>query len=191
MRYTQEEILVVMAMREEGGEVLENLGASVLYTGIGKVNAAYQLTKQISEKRPKLVLNFGTAGSKLFMRGEVVAAHRFLQRDMDASGLGFKKFATPFENTPIFLEFPKVFQDLPHATVGTADSFETDHKEERGEVVDMEAYALAKVCYVEKIDFACVKLISDGADDDAQKHWQETLLEAPKAFLELYRKLLK
>ncbi len=191
MGYTKQDILVVMALREEGGETLENGGATVLYTGIGKVNATYKLTKQIAECRPKLVVNFGTAGSKLFKRGELVAANRFLQRDMDASGLGFKKFATPFEDTPIFLEFAKFFHNLPHGTVGTADSFETDHHEERGELVDMEAFALAKVCYLEKIDFACVKLISDGADDDAQKHWQETLLEGPEAFLEIYQKLLK
>lgn len=190
MSFKAEEILVVMALHEEGGHVLEQAGATVLYTGLGKVNAAYQLTKHLTKAKPKLVLNFGTAGSKLFKRGEVVASNRFLQRDMDVSPLGFRKFTTPFEDIPMVLEFEKIFKNLPYATVGTGDSFETDHNNDRGEVVDMEAYALAKVCHFEGLPFASVKFISDGADDNASVAWKESLVNAPDVFLKLFRNLL-
>ena len=185
------DILVAMALKEEGGQALRNAGAHVIYTGLGKVNATYKLTKALAQFKPKLVLNFGTAGSKLFSRGELIAAHRFIQRDMDVSPLGYRPFETPFEATPIFLEFPVVFQDLPHATVGTGDSFETDHKNDRGEVVDMEAFALAKVCHLEGMAFGCAKFISDGADENASGHWQDSLKALPDKFVGLYRSLLK
>lgn len=190
MRYLKEDILIVMAMPEEGGTHLIEAGAKVLYTGVGKVNAAYHLTKFLSKNKVKLVLNFGTAGSKRFQRGQLVAANRFLQRDMDASPLGFTKFATPFEDTPLFLEFDNVFTDLPHATVGSGDSFEINHSLESGDLVDMEAYALAKVCNLENIAFACVKLVSDGADEDASAHWQEVIDQAPQAFVQLFLRLV-
>ena len=35
------------------------------------------------------------------------------------------------------------------------------------DVVDMEAYALAKVCKLENINFRCFKFISDNADETA------------------------
>lgn len=185
------DILVAMALKEEGGQALKNAGAQVIYTGLGKVNATYRLTKALAEFKPKLVLNFGTAGSKLFNRGELIASHRFIQRDMDVSPLGYRPFETPFEKTPIVLVFPVLFEKLPQATVGTGDSFETDHKNDRGEVVDMEAFALAKVCHLEGIQFGCVKFISDGADENASDHWQDSLKALPDKFVGLYRSLLK
>ncbi len=190
MTYNPKDVLVCMALKEEGGMRLEEIGATVLYTGLGKVNASYRLTKQIQVAKPRLVLNLGTAGSKLFKRGELVACNRFIQRDMDVSPLGYKPFSTPFENSPLVIEHKKLFNELPHGTCGTGDSFETDHAHERGEVVDMEAYALAKVCWFEGIDFACVKYISDGADEDASKHWQESLQTAAQGFVDVYKTLV-
>jgi adenosylhomocysteine nucleosidase len=191
MSYSHEDILVCMALQEEGGKHLEEIGANVLYTGLGKVNATYQLTKALTQQKPKLVLNLGTAGSKLFNRGEMIACCRFIQRDMDVSPLGYKPFYTPFENTPLVIEHKRFLDHLPHGTCGTGDSFETDHAHDRGEVVDMEAYALAKICWLEEIDFACVKYISDGADQDASKHWQESLKSTADLFIEAYLSLIK
>ena len=43
------------------------------------------------------------------------------------------------------------------------------------DVVDMEAYAIAKVCKLENIEFKCFKYISDNADDNANIDWNENL----------------
>lgn len=188
--YTQKDVLVTMALPEEGGLLLQEAGAYVLFTGLGKVNAAYALTKELQRQRPELVLNLGTAGSKLFNQGELVACNRFLQRDMNVSALGFKPYATPFEGVPMVLTHAAIFHHLPQATCGTGDSFETEHKHERGEVVDMEAYALAKVCWLEKVNFACVKYISDGADYNASHHWQSNHQRAGQLLLEVYQSIL-
>jgi len=180
-------ILVVMALPEEGGHYFEKAGIRMIYTGIGKVNASYVLTKAIIANRPKLVINFGTAGSVAFQRGEMVSLTAFVQRDINLSPLGFANGETPFEKVPRVLQSKNWFEQLKSATCGTGDNFETAHAGEEYNVVDMEAYALAKVCHLEQIDFAAVKFISDGADEDASAHWEESVQDAPAHFLDLFR----
>lgn len=181
-------VLVVMALKEEGGHHFEDAGIPICYIGLGKVNATYNLTKAIVKEKPDLVVNFGTAGSRKFNRGEMVSVHSFLQRDMDVSPLGFAPGVTPFEKVPQVLVFKPKILDLPQGTCGTGDSFEMDHSYDKGDVVDMEAYALAKVCYLEGVDFACVKFISDDADENAVEDWEESVKNVPAHFLKLYQK---
>lgn len=185
--------LLVMALELEAQERFAN--EPVLFTGLGKVNAAYRLTRRLTEERAAgrkpLVVNFGTAGSRCYPTGTVVACRRFVQRDMDVRELGFGLGVTPFEDTPSQLEFGEIFRGLPHAVCATADRFETlDHAPE-WEVIDMEAYALAKVCTLEGVDFACAKFITDGADASASNDWQANLPRAAEAFVALYESLIK
>ena len=59
--------LFVFALEsEEAGEFEQY---NKLFTGIGKVNAAYALTKQLHTQRPELIINLGSAGST-FLNGE-------------------------------------------------------------------------------------------------------------------------
>jgi adenosylhomocysteine nucleosidase len=51
----------------------------------------------------------------------------------------------------------------------------------------MEAYALAKVCWLEGAQFACVKYVTDGADHAAAADWQNNVHKAAGEFLNLYR----
>src|SRR5688500_13682450 len=101
-----------MALEIESQGLFAERGVPVLYTGIGKVNAAYRLARALTEHRaqhgtvPKVV-NFGTAGSPTLSAGSLVACRRFVQRDIDVSGLGFPVGTTPFEDVPSALEFPK------------------------------------------------------------------------------------
>jgi adenosylhomocysteine nucleosidase len=50
----------------------------------------------------------------------------------------------------------------------------------------MEAYALAKVCQMERVRFACAKYITDGADHTAADDWQNNLIAAAADFWRLY-----
>lgn len=186
--------LVVMALPQEGGALFESAGVPVLYTGVGKVNATYHLTLKLAEYRAErmplpLVVNFGTAGSAQFARGQLVSCSTFVQRDMDASPLGFEPGATPFDTAPKVLSFPSIAMQLPEAVCGTGDSFATRHAETHFSVVDMEAYALAKVCWLQGARFGAIKFITDGADDGAAEDWQATAGHAAERFLELYRGL--
>jgi len=183
----QQRPLIVMALPSESAGLIEALGFDVVYTGLGKVNAAHGLTRALFAakargKNSSFVLNLGSAGSHAFARGSLVEATRFAQRDMDVAGLGFPLGATPFEDTPPVLEVARRLPHLPSATCGTGDSFLQGPSPIACDVVDMEAYAYAKVCALEGVAFVCVKYVTDGADDSAHANWQNHLTDAPHAF---------
>lgn len=187
-------LLVVMALEIESQGLFAERGVPVLYTGLGKVNAAYGLARALTEHRTRYgivprVVNFGTAGSPTLPAGSLVACRRFVQRDMDVSGLGFALGTTPFEEVPAQLEFPVMFPDLPEGVCGTGDRFETGKPVVACDVIDMEAYALAKVCHLEGARFGAVKFVTDGADGDAGVDWHANLPRAARAFAEHHQKL--
>jgi adenosylhomocysteine nucleosidase len=186
--------LIVMALPQESRGLLEAAGAAVLYTGVGKVNAAATLARRLAELRVTgdpvpLVLNMGTAGSRTIAAHTLVACNRFSQRDMDVSGLGFPAGTTPFDDTPPIIAFPPVLTHLDQRQCSTADSFATHRHEISGDVVDMEAFALARVCLMERVPFACVKYVTDGADSDSAAHWEAALDLAARSFLDVHAAL--
>jgi len=187
-------ILIVMALPQESRGLLEKGGARVLYTGVGKVNAAASLARRLAEIRCSgaplpLVVNLGTAGSRSIAAHTLVACNRFTQRDMDVSGLGFAAGVTPFDDTPAVIEFPTLFAHLTQAICSTADSFATQRHAVSGDVVDMEAFALARVCVAENARFGCAKYVTDGADSDSAAHWEAALDAAAGAFATLHATL--
>ena len=186
--------MVVVALRNESVGVFEAAGVPVLYCGVGKVNAAMALTRELTRyamhhQPPPLVLNFGSAGSRRHPAGALVACHEFVQRDMDVRGLGFEMGVTPFDTAPPMLNFEPVFRHLTSAVCGTGDSFATVATGVDCGVVDMEAYALAKVCWAEQAQFGCAKYVTDGADHAAADDWQRNVHRAADAFLHLYLNL--
>lgn len=186
--------LIVMALPRESGGQLESRGATPLYTGVGKVNAAAALARRLAELRcagtpPALVVNLGTAGSRTIRPHTMVACNRFSQRDMDVSGLGFPVGVTPFDDAPPVIEFPVLFSQLPQVHCSSGDSFATHLHAVAGDLVDMEAFALARVCLAEGLPFACAKYITDGADSDSSTHWEAALESAARGFAALYEAL--
>ncbi|MFB6455345.1 hypothetical protein ACE38W_08755 [Chitinophaga sp. Hz27] len=161
--------LFVFALESEAKGEFDNVDA--LFVGIGKVNAAYHLTKRIANNRPGIIVNLGSAGSNSFHRGEVICCTRFIQRDMDVTPLGFAKYETPLANIPVVLEYGITAAHLPQGTCGTGDSFEIGHTTDLYNVIDMEAYPLALIAQQENIPFLCLKYISDGADGAAADDW--------------------
>ena len=110
---------------------------------------------------------------------------RFVQRDMDVTGLGFMRGETPFEDEPpLMLDFGITeYNNIKRrATCGSGDSFVEDRTQYYGEVVDMEAYALAKVCYNYKKPFVSFKYITDGADEQAHEDWEKNLADGIEEF---------
>lgn len=190
-RKMNKDVLIVAALKDETKHHFEDKGIPVLYTGIGKVNAAYHLTLELAKWRfqgrlPRVVLNFGTAGSPVFKTHQLVECTRFVQRDMDLSPLGFARGVTPFEDAPSVLEVPKRLQALATGTCGTGDSFENGAGTMQCDVFDMEAYALAKVCHMEELPFLSVKYITDGCDHNAHNDWNENLHRAASSFIDVF-----
>ena len=103
--------------------------------------------------------------------------------------MGFERGVTPFDPAPAVLEFPPLFISLPQLSCSTADSFATHRHDVGGDVVDMEAFALARVCVAERVPFGCAKYVTDGADSDSATHWEAALDAAAHSFARLYASL--
>ena len=182
----QSKILIVSALEVETQDQLN--AYDVVYTGVGKVNATYKMTKFVeswgTEFPYDLVINYGTAGSRKIKKKTLVDCTKFVQRDMDVTGLGFMRGETPFEKEPpLMLETKSDFNPIGrNATCGTGDCFVEDKSQYYGEVVDMEAYALAKVCYLYDIPFISFKYITDGADEQAHEDWEKNLADGIEEF---------
>lgn len=172
------EPLLVFALKQESQDVFDDY--NVLHTGVGKINAAYGLMSRITQKRPSLVINLGTAGSQRYKGGSIANPHIFMQRDMDVTPLGFETYQTPFSADPVQLEYGMKLEGLAHGTCGSGDNFDVKGTD-IFDVVEMEAYALALICQRENIPFLCLKYISDGADGEAHKDWEEALHHAAEA----------
>tara|TARA_B100001027_G_scaffold213542_1_gene184395 strand:+ start:566 stop:1108 length:543 start_codon:yes stop_codon:yes gene_type:complete len=147
------------------------------YTGVGKINATYNLLKLINKFNPNEIINYGSAGAIKKGLSGVVECTKFYQRDMDARGLlELKLGETPFDNINEIINSEEGF------SCGTGDSFVKNKIEIDIDIVDMEAYALAKVCKLENIKFRCFKYISDYADEKAPNDWIENCKKGAKLF---------
>jgi adenosylhomocysteine nucleosidase len=194
----KKDILIVCALKVETQGQLDNYfddERQILYTGVGKVNATLKLTQRLHSSHlhympimPKLVINYGTAGSRKIKKKTLVDCTKFIQRDMDVTGLGFMRGETPFEQDPPFIIQQQNVEFNPigrNATCGTGDNFAEDKSQYYGEVVDMEAYALAKVCYLYDVPFISFKYITDGADEQAHEDWEANLADGIEVFKEI------
>ena len=188
--------LIVCALEVETQGQLDDY--DVLYTGVGKVNATYTLTSHFGKYGSHipydLVINYGTAGSRKIKKKTLVDCTKFVQRDMDVTGLGFMRGETPFEQDPPFIIQQQNVGFNPigrNATCGTGDNFAEDKSQYYGEVVDMEAYSLAKVCYLHDVPFISFKYITDGADEQAHEDWEKNLADGIEVFKEKILKELK
>jgi adenosylhomocysteine nucleosidase len=82
-----------------------------------------------------------------------------------------------------------LFPDLAKGICGTGDRFELGPAKLKCDLVDMEAYAIAKVCKKLDVKFSSFKYITDGSDDQAHKHWIENLKPAAKKLREIYDRI--
>lgn len=167
LSYTMHD-LVILALREEAPD-LANL-PYVFFSGLGKVNAAAAASLLIERHRPRRVINFGTAGGITVGPG-LHAVTRFVQRDMRCAALGVEPGRTPFESTPTILDLGGT-----GLTCSSGDDFVIDPALELAcDLVDMEAYAIAKVCWMRQVRFECYKWVSDRANESASTDWRESV----------------
>ena len=168
--------IFVAALKEETPQL-----SKFHHTGVGKINASIRLMELIYLYKPTQVINYGTAGSlKREIRG-LIECTTFIQHDMDARGLlDFKLGETPFD--PI----SKIILSHEGYICATGDKFVKNKLEMDCDIVDMEAYALAKICKIKNIDFKCFKYISDYANDQSSNDWKENCHKGASDFLSLY-----
>ena len=152
-------------------------GINVSYTGIGKVNAAFWATKIILERKPKLLLNVGTAGVLAKKNlGKVHEVRSVIERDFFAMPLA-ERGTVPFDGSG-----NEFILDSQGLKVATGDSFVTENDpwlvQHQVDLVDMELFAIAKVCNKLGVSCKALKFGSDLANSSATADWKESLHSA-------------
>ena len=172
--------LILIALKDEAPDI--SFSMKVFYSGVGKVNAAMTAAECIAKYKPKRVINFGTAGGVTVKSG-FHQVSKFVQRDMMCCELGSQPGQTPFEDTIII-------DNGDGLTCSTGDNFVTDSNLLiPADVVDMEAYAIAKVCKKHYVEFLCYKFVSDGANEDSLKDWRTTVSQGQEFYLNKLKEL--
>jgi len=70
------------------------------------------------------------------------------------------------------------------AVLSTGDRFVTK-KLEDCHLVDMEAYAIAKVCEINDVDFKCYKYVTDYVGSNSTEIWEENIEESHPSFVKV------
>lgn len=165
---------IIVAALESEYFVEDGLMQNLYYTGIGKINSSRMVTQLILQQKPQLIINLGTAGClQEELLGGVFAIRDVVERDMMAEPL------SPRGEVP-FSEQPTIYtSSFGHLRCGTGDSFVTVQDEWLFEnninLVDMELFAIAKICHHYGVEWRSIKFASDMANEEAGKHWNESV----------------
>lgn len=163
-------VLFVMAADAEYGVFLRTR-ISPLMTGIGPVEAAVVLTKELArlsshDDLPDLVVSLGSAGSATLEQAEIYQVSAVSYRDMDASAFGFEKGKTPFLDLPVSVELPLRIPGIPAAlSTGANVVSGAAYQSIDAEMVDMETFAILRACQSFGIPLIGLRGISDGRHD--------------------------
>ncbi len=164
-------VLFVMAADAEYGVFLRTR-ISPLMTGVGPVEAAVVLTKELArlsshDDLPDLVVSLGSAGSATLGQAEIYQVSAVSYRDMDASAFGFEKGKTPFLDLPVSVEMPLRIPGIPAATLSTGANVVSGaaYQSIDAQMVDMETFAIMRACQSFGIPLIGLRGISDGLHD--------------------------
>ncbi len=162
------DIAIIVALQEEFPVKINPFPEYTFYTGIGKVNAAIAATRIVERYDPKVIINIGTAGSCLRKLQGLVECGVFIDRDIDEKLTQSKKIIT----------------DRNKAIISTGDKFITE-KLDDCHLVDMESYAIAKVCHINDIKFKCYKYITDYVGSNSSEIWEENIKHSHPSFIKV------
>lgn len=164
-------VLFVMAADAEYGVFLRTR-ISPLMTGVGPVEAAIVLTKELArlsshDDLPDLVVSLGSAGSATLEQAEIYQVSAVSYRDMDASAFGFEKGKTPFLDLPVSVELPLRIPGIATATLSTGANVVSGvaYQSIDAQMVDMETFAVLRACQSFDIPLIGLRGISDGRHD--------------------------
>jgi adenosylhomocysteine nucleosidase len=173
-------ILVLTALDSELDVARAPAGFRVVFTGVGKINTTIAILQAIQSDRPRLVVNYGTAGKLNTKLNGLVEVSDVIQRDMNAEPLA------PRGTTPYSPELDRLSSGQSGVICGTGDSFVTSTDpwlvDNKVDVVDMELFAIAQVCLRHDIPWRAFKFITDDANDFAHEHWTANVTNGQDLF---------
>ncbi|AUG55231.1 5'-methylthioadenosine/S-adenosylhomocysteine nucleosidase [Thalassospira marina] len=140
--------------------------------GVGPVEAAVNLTavmarREVLGQLPDVVVSLGSAGSRDLVQAEIYQVTAVSYRDMDASPLGFEKGCTPFVEFPAIVSLPLRIPGIAEATLSTGGNIVSGAAYDgiAADMVDMETYAVWRVCQKFGLPLIGLRGISDGKKD--------------------------
>ncbi|NVK74798.1 MAG: 5'-methylthioadenosine/S-adenosylhomocysteine nucleosidase [Oceanospirillaceae bacterium] len=184
----------------------------LLKSGIGKVNAAVSTTLLLSEFKPEYVINIGSAGGfDLDLRvGDVVISDQVVHHDVDVTAFGYVMGQVP--NMPatyaadenLIRQAKAALQAVTDVQakvglIGTGDSFMSDPTRVDSVratfpelvAVEMEAAAVAQVCFKFGTPFVVVRSLSDIAGKESPQSFEEYLKVAAENSSRMIQQMLK
>lgn len=190
----------------EGKEVV------LLKSGIGKVNVALSTTLLLSQFKPEYVINIGSAGGfdPDLNVGDVVISDQVVHHDVDVTAFGYVMGQVP--NMPAtFSADAKLIEQAKAALnsvtqvqakvglIGTGDSFMSDPVRVESVratfpslvAVEMEAAAVAQVCFKFGVPFVVVRSLSDIAGKESPQSFEEYLKVAAENSSLMIQQMLK
>lgn len=183
----------------------------LLKSGIGKVNAAMATSVLHERYKPTIVINTGSAGgySDKLNVGDVVVSEHVVHHDVDATGFNYAYGQVPgmplryTADQQLIERTVQAINDLniPFATgtIGTGDSFMNDDERisfirkqfESLIAVEMEAAAVAQVCYQYNTPFVVIRALSDIAGKESTVSFDEFLKLAAKHASDIVMQTIK
>lgn len=189
------------------------LGTDVVIAraGVGKVNAAVCAQTMALIYEPELIINSGVSGalSPELRVGDVVIGTDVVQHDVDTTALGDEpgfvstvdRLSFPLDNfasTAIAAAAEELGIRAVRGRIASGEQFvaSTERKEEivrlfSAVTCEMEAGAIAHVCFLNRIPCAVIRSISDGGNEEAPMSYEEFLPLAAKNSSELTLAYLK
>ena len=154
----------------------------IVYSGIGKINAAIATFQAIQRYQPQLIINFGTVGKINPTLSGLVTINKVIQRDISAEPLA------PRGIVPLSSKPNEFIVNTAGYVCGTGDSFVTQHDpwltEQGVDVVDMELFAIAAISFEHNVNWISYKYISDAANEDSAHEWSSKVHHGEDLFLE-------
>ena len=127
-------------------------------------------------------VSFATAGSlRSEPVGQLLRVNRMLHRNMDGRPLA-DFVDTPFDERPAagVIDFCG-----DRISLSTGDNFLTTPPDLASDIVNMEAYAIAKACIRAGVPYTRWKFVTDQADENATENWRDNVEKGAAAFIAL------
>lgn len=192
---------------------LEGTDAILVKSNIGKVNAALATALLIDRYHPEIIINTGSAGGfdTSLNIGDVVISTDIRHHDVDVTAFNYEYGQVP-DMPPSFVPDPYLVEIAEKAAqkndaevqivkglIATGDSFMSDPDRVRSvkekfpdlKAAEMEAAAIAQVCYQFGVPFVIIRSLSDIAGKDADRSFDQFLETAAKHSASLIISMIK
>lgn|SRR5690625_2957341 len=190
---------------------LNNHSIVLMKSGIGKVNAAMSTTILHERYRPNWILNTGSAGglAEELNIGDIIISTEVIHHDVDVTAFNyefgqvpgmppsFKADSSLVKKAKSTLENLEISSTL--GLIGTGDSFMDDYervsfiKEKFPALIaaEMEAAAIAQVCYQYQTPFVVIRALSDIAGKESDLSFEEFIYLAAENSTKFIIEMLK